>query len=652
MPRRRSVKDFHDLSGMRAALYCRVSHISGKKSDESKAVDEKSVDDQETEGRAWAERVGVELVEVFKDKGLSASPFAQKGRGREARPDFDRMLRLVEAGGVDVVWVWAIDRSQRDLRVFTEVRDLFQQHQVALSVNGRLHHPDDYDDWMLLGITSQIAERYSYDLSKNVRRGQKSTAEAGRPHAAAAFGYRRRRSDEWPKDVPDERIWVDKHTKQFVWQEPNLWDHGGAVDDTPAAVVREIYRRVAAGDALVRIAQDLNNRAVEMPGGGIPTPKKHWTNTTVRRIAVNPVYIGKRVYQHDWRRPNEATKSSVGPALWPPLIDEETFWVVHRKLTSSDRKQSRPAAAKSLLSCLVTCAKCGGDVVAGWSSQRHRPNHIYACVNRRCAAIGRQALDDYIEEVMIGWLSHPQVFKALTRIDDSVAAAQARADVAQARSELSQWRQAAEAGRITLAGYEAAERGLLARIAEAEQRAEASATPVELVGHIGPEAEAAWGRASNEVKRQIIRRVADITLRPTMMKGGQARWHGPTVAERVEIRPLIGPPSVTDQLIVMPPEPQGHVMVTADQRALTELAQSGPLLKTELDDRLGMGSGSIDRVLRRMQERGWVTSEPAPREGARGRRTSTLTITEAGVEALNGTTTLGPQTQRRGGLQT
>jgi site-specific DNA recombinase len=632
MARRRSAKDFHDLSGMRAALYCRVSHIqrSGQK-----AVDEKSVDDQEREGRAWATRAGVDLVAVFRDSGLSASPFAQKGRGREARPDFDQMLTLVETGEVDVVWVWAIDRSQRDLRVFTEVRDLFQDHQVALSVNGKLHHPDDYDDWMLLGITSQIAERYSYDLSKNVRRGQKSAAEAGLPHGFAAFGYRRRRAQERPADLPEDQIWLDKHTKLYVWQEPDLWDGDGPVENTPAAVVREIYRRIAAGDATTRIARDLNDRGVDLPRNGTPTPKSRWHNTRVRRIALNPVYIGKRVYQHDWRRPGEAHKSAMGPALWPPLIDEETYWTVHRILTDPTRKKHRPAAAKSLLSCLITCATCGGDVVAGWVSRKGRHYNVYSCSHRRCASIAREALDEYIEEVMVGWLSNPDVFEALTRVDDSAVAAQARTDAAQARAELAQWRQAAEAGRITLTGYESAEKGLLTRIAEAEKRAQQATTPAELIGRIGPEAEAAWRQATNEVKRQIIRRVADITLKPAGMSGPMARWYGPSAGERVDIRPLIGPP-ITDQPLTDTSAPKRRLLVS-EQQALTELNRNGSLLQTELRDRLGMGQGSTDAVFRRMRERGWITSELAPRQGARGRRTSTLTITEAGREALNGT---------------
>src|SRR6266568_3173740 len=442
MARRQPHKDFSDLSGMQGALYCRVSYIvkRDKNGDEDRrAVDEKSVDDQEREGRAWAGRTEAALTEahVFRDPGLSASQFATK-----ERPGFRKLLAAVEAGEIDVFWVWAIDRSQRDLRVFTELRDLFQRQQVALSVNGRLHDPNIYDDWMMLGFTSMFGERYSVELSKNVRRGQGSAAEAGEPHGPIPYGYKRHRAQNRPENIPADRIWVDKKTKLFVWQEADLWDEDGeALDRSPAWVVREIYRRLAAGDSLGAVATDLNDRGICLPGGAKPGPRSAWTNTRIKRIALNPAYLGLRVYQHDWAGKGwaEAHKSA-GPVQgkWPPLVGEEQFWQVHRLLTSRAWKTDRPYAAKSLLSCIVTCAKCGGDVVAGWTQKNGTRYHVYTCGYRRCSSIGRPRLDDYVEEVMVGFLSDPDVYAVLTKVDKSAAVMTARADADQARGELEQ----------------------------------------------------------------------------------------------------------------------------------------------------------------------------------------------------------------------
>jgi hypothetical protein len=61
---------------------------------------------------------------------------------------------------------------------------------------------------------------------------------------------------------------------------------------------------------------------------------------------------------------------------------------------------------------------------------------MYSCRDRGCASINREKLEDYVEEVMICWLSHPDVYAALTKVDDSKAAAQARADANRARADL------------------------------------------------------------------------------------------------------------------------------------------------------------------------------------------------------------------------
>ena len=58
---------------MRAAMYLRVSTA------------EQTTDNQERELRAAAERMGHEVVEFYRDHGISGS------KGRDRRPAFDRL---------------------------------------------------------------------------------------------------------------------------------------------------------------------------------------------------------------------------------------------------------------------------------------------------------------------------------------------------------------------------------------------------------------------------------------------------------------------------------------------------------------------------------------------------------------------------------
>jgi DNA invertase Pin-like site-specific DNA recombinase len=81
----------------RAALYVRVS------------TDRQTIENQELQLRQVAERRGWEVVEVYNDAGISGT------KGRNDRPDLDRMLKDASRGKFEVMMVWAIDRLGRSL---------------------------------------------------------------------------------------------------------------------------------------------------------------------------------------------------------------------------------------------------------------------------------------------------------------------------------------------------------------------------------------------------------------------------------------------------------------------------------------------------------------------------------------------------------
>src|SRR3954470_4033625 len=83
---------------MRAAIYLRVS------------TNEQTTDNQERELRAAAERMGHEIVAVYRDAGISGS------KGRDQRPGFDAMHKDAARRRFDVVMAWSVDRLGRSLQ--------------------------------------------------------------------------------------------------------------------------------------------------------------------------------------------------------------------------------------------------------------------------------------------------------------------------------------------------------------------------------------------------------------------------------------------------------------------------------------------------------------------------------------------------------
>jgi site-specific DNA recombinase len=594
--KRQSKRDLSNLAGLRVGLYCRVSQADPDNPDPR----EKSTQDQEAVGRKWAEQVGAQVVDVYSDEGVSASRFTDKERA-----EYNRLIEDVETGKLDVLWFWEQSRLSRRQAEYFHLVDLCRNKGVLWVNQDRVIDPSDYKDTLAPGIMASIDAISSEQTSERVRRGMESIALAGRPTGKNLYGYR--------------RIY-DPITRRLERVEPDVIDGGGAaVEDSPAAVVREIFERLAAGDTLNSIRLDLQARGIPSPAG-----TEYWYGQTVRGLARNPSFIGRRIHQGE-------VLSGV-EAMWPPLVDETLFWTVQRILTDPKRTERRPARARYLLSGVIRCAVCGRKLQGNSNRRTSQPNWVgdYICRDQGCVGIGISRMDAFVERIVTMWLSDPDVFAALLSVDDSAATAQARADADRAHVELEQWRKAAETGEITLASFKRVEKGLLARIADAERRTLSMTVPAALRGRIGPHAEEAWYDEQVtplEIKRQIIAAIADIRVRPV----GTGFRYDP--AYRVEWRWLMGP---GERETIYPPDQR---VTTDEMAALAELATNGPISQKELPARVGWGPandrstlGKGSAVARRLEQAGLITRTRLP-TGRPGRPTLMLELTAAGRQA-------------------
>jgi DNA invertase Pin-like site-specific DNA recombinase len=175
---------------MRAALYLRVSTLNGQ-----------STDNQRLELERVAERHGWQIVEVFKDAGISGA------RGRENRLAFDRMLRGAVHCEFDVILAWSVDRLGRSLQDL--VAFLSEIH--AKGVELYLHQqgidtttPSGKAMFQMMGVFAEferamIRERVLAGLKRAKARGKKlgrpmispAKERAIRADLAGGLGFRR-----------------------------------------------------------------------------------------------------------------------------------------------------------------------------------------------------------------------------------------------------------------------------------------------------------------------------------------------------------------------------------------------------------------------------------------------------------------------------
>ena len=156
---------------MRAAIYLRVSTTG------------QTTDTQERELRVAAKRMGHTIVEVYSDNGISGA------KGRNGRPEFDRLHRDAARRKFDIVMAWSVDRLGRSLQDL--VGSLSELH--ALGIELYLHQqgldtttPAGKAMFQMLGTFAEferalIQERVVAGMARAKAKGTKSGKPIGRP---------------------------------------------------------------------------------------------------------------------------------------------------------------------------------------------------------------------------------------------------------------------------------------------------------------------------------------------------------------------------------------------------------------------------------------------------------------------------------------
>ncbi len=98
----------------KVAIYARVS------------TDKQTTENQLTELRAVANRMGYEIVQEYVENGISGA------KSRSDRPYLDAMLKDAVRGRFDMVLCWSIDRLGRSLQNLVEILNELQAMKIDL----------------------------------------------------------------------------------------------------------------------------------------------------------------------------------------------------------------------------------------------------------------------------------------------------------------------------------------------------------------------------------------------------------------------------------------------------------------------------------------------------------------------------------------
>ncbi|WP_158544602.1 recombinase family protein [Blastococcus sp. TBT05-19] len=461
-----------------AAIYLRIS--------EDRTGEEAGVTRQREDCERRAMDRGWDVVAVEQDNDVSA-------KGRQKRPGFERVLQLIEDGAVQVVIAWHLDRLQRNRRDEVRLYELCEKRKVVVSL---VRGPDL--EWetptgrYLADNLGSLARLEIEQKSDRQKRAQAQAAQAGRRVGGRkAFGYTL---------------------------------GGTEVIEEEAAAVYDGYRALLAGEPLAEIARDWNSRGLTTGQRGnsgerkdVPSP---FTRSSVRDVLLNPrnAALRSHVTEEDRERAREerrrvyACDHVVGPATWPPIVDEGT-WRAAVDLLRDPRRRTAPANARALLTGVARCGTCGDTVHSGGAAMT-QPLRIYRCRSMKHVSRAAEPVEAYVSAVVVSRLSRPDAADLLT--DESKPdVGKLREKAVALRTRLDGAAQAFAAGAIELSQLTRITEDIKTRLTEVENEL-ADAGRVDVLGPLvsSADVQAAWDRMSTARRRAVVDLLMVVRLHP------------------------------------------------------------------------------------------------------------------------------------------
>jgi site-specific DNA recombinase len=233
---------------------------------------------------------------------------------------------------------------------------------------------------MLESVIEGMAQYYSSNLAREVRKGQKETALQHK-HLGG---------------TPPLGLDVDPQTRQYV------------INEKEAEIVMIIFEKYAEGTGSNQILTYLNSR-------GYRTKRSNqFGKNSLYSILENEKYVGNYVFNKRLEKNVVGKRNpTVRPRKYwiiaedviPAIIDQRTFYIVQAKISENKRKAGQYTVKEIyLLSGLIFCGECGRSMCGNVRTNGRRSGNYasYRCSGRHnkhgChnKEIRRDYIDNYV----------------------------------------------------------------------------------------------------------------------------------------------------------------------------------------------------------------------------------------------------------------
>ena len=367
---------------IRCAIYTRKSHEEGLEQEFN------SLDAQREAAEAYIESQRLRgwraLPDHYDDGGFSG--------GNMERPGLQRLLADVDAGKVDVIVVYKIDRLSRSLLDFMKMIERFNQQGVSFVSVTQHFNTTDPTGRMFLGILITFAQYEREVIAERIRDKVAAAKRRGKYCGGPAIlGYD-----------------VDRERKRL------------RVNPEEAPLVKHIFRRFTQLGSAKALAAELNEQGYRTKSWttkkGKHRPGSPWNTGHIYRLLGNRTYMGEVVH-----------KGKAYPGEHEAIVSKGLWEKVQAVLSEHTRARRTKAKTKiiSPLQGVVRCGHCDGAMGLTYTQKGPRRYTYYHCAKDAKRAVSRCRLKRVaagdIEKAVLEQLS--AVFRTSTLVSRTYFAA-------------------------------------------------------------------------------------------------------------------------------------------------------------------------------------------------------------------------------------
>ena len=327
-----------------------------------------SIEQQVALCRKLAEERKITVKDIYADRAISGKT--------DKRPAFQKMLEDSESGSFNYVIAWKSSRIGRNM-----LEAMVNECRLADNGVRILYVEEDFDDTAAGRFAKRsmmnVNQFYIENMAEDVKRGMNSNAERCLVNGPAPYGYK-------------------------------VEDHHYVLDEPAAAVVREIFERVATGEPFVGIYTDLNQRNIRTRKGG------KWVRSSFQAILRNEKYRGLYIF--------DETRIENG---MPRIVSDELFFRVQEVLKVKKNPQGKHRInGDYMLTGKLYCGHCKAPMVGISGTGTGGMYYYYTCNGRRqhtgCdkknvrrdfieREVARGITDYVLQDDMIDWIAEATV---------------------------------------------------------------------------------------------------------------------------------------------------------------------------------------------------------------------------------------------------